>query len=196
MSRGPLASSLILAAAAAVILALPVFAKDGAEAKLDTTLSRDAQPGSTIDVGWSVASIEDGQSIPITGLPVFVRLVGPGAASVTEVRGTETPPGSGHYTASIQVPDGGIANVFVGMRGESCTAAACGRADMIFPLTDDPLVTGLAPIAASTAAPPASASIGSQLAPFVGIGIAVAVAGGLAAFVVGRRRMAQAPAGR
>jgi hypothetical protein len=82
------------------------------------------------------------------------------------------------------------------MSGESCTAAACGRADMIFPLTDDPLVTGLAPIAASTAAPPASASIGSQLAPFVGIGIAVAVAGGLAAFVVGRRRMAQAPAGR
>jgi hypothetical protein len=195
MSRHRLASIAILAAVAAVFVVVPVFAKEGAEAKLDTALPRDAQPGSTIDVGWSVMQVENDQMHPLTGSPVYIRLVGPGAASVAEAMGRETPAGSGHYTASIQVPDGGIEKVFVAMRGEACTAGACQRSDMIFPLTDDPLVTGAAPVAPSTAAPSASASVGAQLAPLVAIGVAIAVAGGLAALVVGRRRMAEAPAG-
>ena len=198
MSRRGLTSSLILAAMAALAVALPAFAKEGAEAKLDTALPRDAQPGSTIDVGWSVFAIEGDQTVPITGSPVYVRLVGPGAASVTEVMGKEVPAGSGHYTAAIQVPDGGIDKVFVAMRGESCTSAGCQRSDMIFPLIDDPLVAGPAPVAPSTAPAPAptTVSIGSQLAPIVGLGVATAVAGGLAALILGRRRMAEAPAGR
>jgi hypothetical protein len=196
MSRRGLTSSLILAAMAALAVALPAFAKEGAEAKLDTALPRDAQPGSTINVGWSVFAIAGDQTVPITGSPVYVRLVGPGAASVTEVMGKEVPAGSGHYTAAIQVPDGGIDKVFVAMRGESCTSAGCHRSDMIFPLIDDPLGPGPAPVAPSTAPAPATVSIGSQLAPIVGLGVAIAVAGGLAALILGRRRMAEAPAGR
>jgi hypothetical protein len=196
MSRRGLTSSLILAAMAALAVALPASAKEGAEAKLDTALPRDAQPGSTIDVGWSVFAIEGDQTVPITGSPVYVRLVGPRAASVTEVMGKEVPAGSGHYTAAIQVPDGGIDKVFVAMRGESCTSAGCQRSYMIFPLIDDPLVAGPAPVAPSTAPAPTTVSIGSQLAPIVGLGVAIAVAGGLAALILGRRRMAEAPAGR
>jgi hypothetical protein len=196
MSRHRFATSAILAAVAALLIVGPTLAKEGAEANLDTVLPRDAQPGSTIDVGWSVMQIENDQSVPMSGSPVYIRLVGPDGTSATEVMGTEVPSGSGHYTASIQVPTGGIAEVLVGMRGESCTAASCGRADLIFPLIDDPLVTGAAPLAPSAAAPSAGASIGAQLAPLVAIGVAIAVAGGLAALVVGRRRMAEAPAGR
>jgi hypothetical protein len=199
MSRRTYALSAIVGLVTAVSLALPVLAKEGAEAKLDTALPRDAEPGSTVKVGWSVFSIDGDTTHPIYGSPVYIRLVGPDGTSATEVMGTEVPRGSGHYTASIQVPDGGIAEVIVGMVGESCVqGGACQRSDMIFPLTDDPLVTGAAPVAAPPAEAPATgvASIGAQLLPLVGIGVAFAVVGGLGALLLGRRRAVEAPAGR
>ena len=46
--------SSLLAMFALLALAVgPAMAKEGAEARLDTAISRDAEPGSTIDVGWS-----------------------------------------------------------------------------------------------------------------------------------------------
>lgn len=198
MSRRTSAVSAIVGLVTAFSLGLPVLAKEGAEAKLDTALPRDAEPGSTIKVGWSVFSIDGDETNPIYGSPVYIRLVGPDGTSVTEVMGTEMPQGSGHYTASIQVPEGGIGKVIVGMVGESCVqGGACQRSDMIFPLTDDPLVSGAGPAAAPAPAAPASAtSVGSQLLPIIGIGVAFAVVGGLAALILGRRRIVEAPAGR
>ena len=197
MSRRSVALSAIVGLVAAVSLALPVLAKEGAEATLDTALPRDAEPGSMVEVGWSVFSIDGDQSNPISGSPIYIRLVGPDGTSATEVMGTEVPRGSGHYTASIQVPDGGIGRVIVGMVGESCyEGGACQRSDMIFPLTDDPLVTGTGPVAApAPAAPSTATSVGAQLLPLIGIGVTFAVVGGLAALLLGRRRI-EAPAGR
>jgi hypothetical protein len=176
------------------LAAAPALAKEGAEAKLDTAIPRDAEPGSTIDVGWSVFSIVDGNEQPIHGSPVFIRLVAPDGRSSTEVAGTETPSGSGHYTASIEVPAGGIGEVIVGMVGEACTAdGVCVRSDVIFPLTDDALVTGGAPVVAPTT----NAPVGNLLLPIVAIGVAFAIAGGLAAMIAGRRRtLGTDPAGR
>ena len=187
MARRTSTISAILGLVAVLSLALPVLAKEGAEAKLDTALPRDAEPGSTIDVGWSVFMIEGDET------PVYVRLVGPDGTSTTEVMGTEVPAGSGHYTASIEVPAGGIGEVIVGMVGEACTADGCQRSDMIFPLTDDPLVTGAAP--AVTPSAPAN-QVGSELVPIIAIGVVFAVAGALAAVVASRRRVIEAPAGR
>jgi hypothetical protein len=193
MSRRTSTISAILGVIAALSLALPALAKEGAEARLDTALPRDAQPGSTIDVGWSVFSIEGEKTYPVYGSPVYIRLVGPDGTSATEMMGKEVPSGSGHYTASIQVPDGGIGQVIVGMIGEACTAGGCQRSDMIFPLTDDPLVTGAAP----AVTPSASATpIGSELVPIIAIGVVFALGGALAALAVGRRRVIEAPAGR
>ena len=200
MSRRTAALSAIVGLVAAVSLALPVLAKEGAEAKLDTALPRDAEPGSTVEVGWSVFSIDGDTTHPISGSPVYIRLVGPERTGATEVMGTEVPRGSGHYTASIQVPEGGIGEVIVGMVGESCyDGGGCQRSDMIFPLTDDPLVSGAGPVAAP-GAPASSAgsatSIGAELLPLIGIGVAFAVIGGLAALVLSRRRIVEVPAGR
>jgi hypothetical protein len=194
MSRRTSTISAILGLIAALSLVLPALAKEGAEARLDTALPRDAQPGSTIEVGWSVFSIEGEKTYPLYGSPVYVRLVGPDGTSATEVMGKEVPSGSGHYTASIQVPDGGIGQVIVGMIGEACVdGGGCQRSDMIFPLTDDPLVTGAAP----AVTPPAPAMpIGSELVPIIAIGVVFAVAGALVAAAVGRRRVIEAPAGR
>jgi hypothetical protein len=200
MSRRTSALTAIVGLVTALGLALPVLAKEGAEAKLDTALPRDAEPGSTVTVGWSVFEIDGDTIHPIYGSPIYIRLVGPDGTSATEVMGTEVPPGSGHYTASIEVPEGGIGEVIVGMVGESCVqGGACQRSDLIFPLTDDPLVSGGAPVAAppAPATPATSAtSIGSQLLPIIAIGVAFAVIGSLGARVLGRRRIAEAPAGR
>jgi hypothetical protein len=186
--------SAILGLIIALTLALPVLAKEGAEARLDTALPRDAEPGSTIALGWSVFTIDGERTYPISGSPVYIRLVGPDGTSATEVMGTEVPSGSGHYTASIQVPDGGIGEVIVGMIGEACVdGGGCQRSDMIFPLTDDPLVTGAAP----TVTPPAPTTpIASELVPIIAFGVVFAVAGALAAVAVGRRRVIEVPAGR
>jgi hypothetical protein len=216
MSRRIATQSLGLAIVAIVALALPALAKEGAEAKLDTTLHRDAEPGSTIDIGWSLYSASATDTNPLPGSSVYIRLIGFHGNDSTEVMGTETPRGSGHYKASINVPEGGIRQVLVGVVGESCVAGTpCERNDMIFPLIDDALVVGDPPKPAAAIASPAPAvsaapavapaaapsttsttSVSSQLTGLVGIGIAVAVIAGAAALFVGRRRTVDAQAGR
>ena len=143
MSRRTATLSLLLGITASVALALPSLAKEGAEAKLDTAIHRDAAPGSTIAVAWSLFQVVDDKESPFSSSGVYMRLKGVDGKSSTEVVGTESPIGSGHYKAIIQVPESGIGEVEVGLRGEMCTAADnCSRSDIIFPLTDDSMVTG------------------------------------------------------
>ena len=215
MSRRTATLSLLLGISASVALALPSLAKEGAEAKLDTAIHRDAAPGSTIAVAWSLFQVVEDKESPFSSSGVYMRLKGVDGKSSTEVVGTESPIGSGHYKAIIQVPESGIGEVEVGLRGEMCTAAdGCSRSDIIFPLTDDSMVTGHAPAAkaaapiastqpvASTpvAAPPVSTtpttSVSSQLTPLVGIGVAMAIAAGAAALIIGRWRTVDSSAGR
>jgi hypothetical protein len=183
--------SRILVAAAAIaalfsVSALPVLAKEGAEAKLDTAIHRDAEPGSTIDVGWSVFMVTPSGEEPVYGSPIYIKLLAPDGSS-TEAGGTEKPAGSGHYTASIVVPKGGIQDVVVAMVGTACyDGGGCQRADYVFPLTDDVLVSGApAPVGAGTST---STPVGPALAPLVAIGAAFALIGGLGALIVTRRR--------
>ena len=226
MSRRTATLGLLLGLGAVLTLALPVLAKTGAEARLDTTLHRDATPGSTIAVAWSLFQIVDDQQSPFSAQGVYMRLKGVDGKSSTEVVGTESPVGSGHYTATIQVPESGIGEVEVGLRGEQCTATdGCSRSDIIFPLNDDRMVTGYAPpaqapaaiastrpVATAEVAPPAvvppavapastatttsSTSMSAQLAPLLAIGIAIGVIGAAAALILGRRRSVGTQAGR
>ena len=196
MSRRTTIPGILLGVIAVLSLALPTLAKEGAEAMLDTEIPRDAQPGSTIDVGWSVFSVSGTERQPMYGSPVYIRLVSVDRTTSTEVMGTESPSGSGHYVASIEVPAGGIGEVVVGLVGEACSASGCERSDMIFPLTDDVLVTGAAPVAPPPVSTP-NAPMGVQLLPLVGLGVGFAIVGGLAALLIGRRRLLGAdPTGR
>ena len=196
MSRRTTIPGILLGVVVVLLLALPTLAKEGAEAMLDTEIPRDAQPGSTIDVGWSVFSVSGTERQPMYGSPVYIRLVSVDWTTSTEVMGTESPPGSGHYVASIEVPAGGIGEVVVGLVGEACSANGCERSDMIFPLTDDALVTGAAPVAPPPVSTP-SAPMGVQLLPLVVLGVGFAIVGGLAALLIGRRRLLGAdPTGR
>lgn len=188
--------SSLLGLVTALTVALPAFAKTGAEARLDTTLPRDATPGSTIAVAWSLFQVVDDKESPFSSPGVYMRLTGVDGKSSTEVIGTETPSGSGHYKATIQVPASGIGEVVVGLKGEQCTADGCSRSDMIFPLTDDKMVVGSAAVVSAPVGSVAPVAAVGQPAPLVALGIAIALAAGVAALVLGRRRAIGTPAGR
>lgn len=139
-----------IAAAAALIgllatSAAPLLAKDGMEAWLTTPVRLDTPPGTTLTVAWRIVTEdEDGGRVPVTGMPVFLRFVPTGGGEPVEVMGDEQPIDSGRWTGTLVVPAGGIARVEVGMHNEVCENGSCTKSDMLFDLTDDSLVTGMA----------------------------------------------------
>jgi hypothetical protein len=198
MARRWMLPALTLALVALLVLIAPVAAKEGAEAQLDSPISLDAEPGSTIEVAVSVFMEDPSGRYPVQGSPIFVRLVPPNGGEPTEDRATEIPAGSGHYVAAVVVPAGGIAEVVVGMPGESCDAAGCRRSDILFPLTDDPLVTGAIASAAPLPAQPAparqpapttagSTAAGPDLAPVVLAGVGILAVLAIAGLIARRR---------
>jgi hypothetical protein len=199
VSRSRTLASLLAITALLAPAVSPVAAKEGAIAKLDTAVHRDAEPGSTIKVGWSTFMLTAGGEHPIHSTVETMRLAGPGGDS-TEAIGIETPADSGHYVVSMTVPEGGIEQIQLSVRGDACIeTVGCDRVDYAFPLTDDALVSetpvGIAKPAASvtkvTPVAPAAAdttSVSNGLMPLVALGVAIALVGGLAALIVTRRR--------
>ena len=202
----------------AALAPAPALAKEGMQARLDAPIPADTPPGTTIEVGWSTV-VPDGQggTVAFSGAPVFIALRSPGASEPASlVFGDEFPAGSGHFTASIVVPDGGIAwdGVTIGLRGESCQDGACTRNDLAFELVGEVLSTApsVAPVgsAAVTVASAAPARVAAKPAAaetaategyrsLLAIGIGSAIVAGLAAAAIARRRFrvgeATGPAG-
>ena len=142
LSRSRTLAGLLAVAAVLALAVSPVAAKEGAIAKLETFVHRDAEPGSTIKVGWSTFMLTAGGEHPIHSTVETMRLAGPGGDS-TEAIGIETPADSGHYLVSMTVPEGGIEQIQLSVRGDACIdTVGCDRVDYAFPLTDDALVSG------------------------------------------------------
>jgi hypothetical protein len=140
----------LLLLALSLTVAPAVLAKGGMQARLDAPIPGNAAPGTMLSVGWTtMQAVEGTMTIASSGAPVFIALTEPGAdAPSALVFGTEDPAGSGHYTADIAVPPGGIAadGVTIGLRGESCAAGVCERSDLLF------VIVG--PVRAAAVAPP------------------------------------------
>ena len=139
-------------------LAGPALGKGGTQARLDAPIPADSPAGTTIEVGWTTFQTDGqgGSIVAFSGAPVFIALRAPGAeAPGTLVFGDEYPSGSGHFTASIVVPDGGIApgGVVIGLRGTVCEAGTtCVHHDLAFELVGAVLVS--APVASAIVAAP------------------------------------------
>jgi hypothetical protein len=122
-------------AATSLLSALPAAGKDGVHATLTTKLRLDAPPGTKLHVAWRLAYVEDGKRRAFGGGGVFVRLRsatgGPPETGMANEDG-------GSYTATVAVPEGGIADVEVGIQGFT-SGAYTGRSDLLFPITNDPL---------------------------------------------------------
>jgi hypothetical protein len=187
MSRSGPALALLAVAAAALAAALPAAGKEGVKATLTTNIPLDAPAGTQVKVAWSLAGVdENGRRYPFGANGVFVRLVSASGAAATTgfaPSGTYT---TGEYAATVVVPEGGIGDVRIGLRGFSSGATGYRESAMLFPITNDPL-----PGAARVTSPPDSGSSKKWVAfPVAAALCAVAVLG----FVLARRRNARGEA--
>jgi hypothetical protein len=135
----------LLAFAVALFSAMPAAAKDGVHATLTTKVPLDAEPGTKLEIGWRLAYVEHGKPHPFGASGVFVRLgSASGAAGHTGFADGE----NGRFTATVTVPEGGIGDVQIGLRGFT-SGVRSGRSDLLFPIKNDPL-----PGAARLSSPP------------------------------------------
>jgi hypothetical protein len=126
----------LLALAAALFSAIPAAAKDGVRATLTTTVPLDAKAGTKLRISWRLAYAEDGKRRLFGGSGVFVRL---GSASGAAAQTGFARQDGGHYTATVAVPEGGVGDVQIGIRGWVSGEVERRRSDLLFPITNDPL---------------------------------------------------------
>jgi hypothetical protein len=143
--------ALLVVVSATLSSALPAAAKDGVHATLTTNVPLDARPGTKLTIGWRLAYVEEGKRRPFGASGVFVRL---GSASGAAAKTGYASQDSGSYAATVAVPEGGIADVQIGLRGYT-SGVRTGRSDLLFPITNDPL-PGKPRVASPPSPPPAS----------------------------------------
>jgi hypothetical protein len=126
----------LLVTATALVCALPAAAKDGVKATLTNDLPLDAEPGTRLRVAWTLVHVDNGRRRLFGAGGVFVRLVSASGASVETAFARED---GGHYTATVVVPEGGIADVEIGLRGWVSGQVERRPSDLLFPMTHDPV---------------------------------------------------------
>ena len=143
-----------------------------------------ALPGTRIEVGWRLFYIgEDGRRRPFGASGVFVRLESASGDAAREAFSRDDGHGKGEYEASVVVPAGGIGDVEIGLMGWQSDAAGTRRADMLFPITNEPRPAA-APIVVPVADGPSPAEAPSEEASGrTGVLVASAL-GALAALAV------------
>lgn len=170
-------------------LAAPVGAKGDVEARLDAPFPRDAAPGTTVTVGWTLA-YADAPGEVVWGTPNFIR-VHPVGGEPVEVTSKETAEESGHYVATFEVPAGGIARFEIGLPGQACDADGCRRVDHLPPVVEPAAGGAAAPLGTEPEDERGAAGPdGAPVVPLVGGGVVLAALAALAAsaVLVARRR--------
>jgi hypothetical protein len=120
-----------------VAVATPTAAKEGARARLLTSLPLHARAGARIAVAWTVTVRgPNGEPVPFRANPMFVRLIGKAAATTAFARQFGPP-----YRARIRVPRGGIRGIKLGLMGYSTK----GPAPAFFPIANSPFRVSAGP---------------------------------------------------
>jgi len=150
------ALALLGIAASALVVALPTAAKEGVKAKITTSIPLDAPVGTQLKVAWRLFSVDDkGQREPFGANGVFVRLLSASGADAKEGFAPTGAYPTGEYEATVIVPGGGIRDVEIGLMAWRSDATGTRRADLIFPITNDP-VPRPAPMSSPASGQPAS----------------------------------------
>jgi len=191
MSLHRLALGLLAVSAAALAAALPASGKEGVKATLTTTIPLDAPAGTSIKVAWTLAGVdENGRRYPFGASGVFVRLVSRSGAPATTGYAPSGGPKTGEYAATVMAPEGGIADVRIGLRGFTSGVTGYRQSNMFFPITNDPL-----PGSPKMAAAP-SATSGNSTKWIVILVAGTLCALGLVAFALAKRRERKRRGGR
>lgn len=113
------------------VLVPSASAKEGVRATLTSNIPLDARPGDLLPVSWTLTFVQPGKRHWFGASGVFVRLGSrSGAAATVGVSSAD----NGRYSATVVVPQGGIGDIQVGLRGTP--------SDALFPITNDPLPGG------------------------------------------------------
>jgi hypothetical protein len=123
-----------VAAVLAVVLALPApaGAKGDVVARVLTPIPRDAAPGTTVSVAWTLTVVEAGKRRPFRAGYVFVRLVGLNGVRTPLAYGVEAGRPGGRYRARVRVPRGGVRRVEIGIMGTVCDGDGCRPKPRLF----------------------------------------------------------------
>jgi hypothetical protein len=174
----------LLAFAAALFSAIPAAAKDGVRAKLTTNVPLDAKAGTKLVIAWRLAYVEEGKRRLFGGSGVFVRL---GSATGSAAETGFADEDSGNYTATVAVPEGGIGDIEIGIRGYTSGYTSRRRSDLLFPIANDPL-PGVARIALRPPAQSSSERAESGRRTWIIAPVAASLIAISVAFVVAARR--------
>jgi hypothetical protein len=125
------------------------FAKEGVKATLLTDIPLRALPGERLHLAWTLAATDGGKTQPFGANGVFVRLRSASWSGSELGFAPSAAHADGRYAAMVVVPDGGIGDVEIGLRGWTSGPSGIHFSDVIFPITNDPL-PGRLRVAAST----------------------------------------------
>jgi hypothetical protein len=122
--------------AVGLVAALPAQSKEGVKATLASRVPLHARAGTPLRLVWTLGyRDEHGHSRPFAASGVFVRLLSAtGASRQTAFAHRAT----GRYVATVLVPRGGVGGIQVGIRGWSDGPNGRHRADVLFPITNNP----------------------------------------------------------
>jgi hypothetical protein len=122
---------LLVTLLAALAVVSQAVAKDDVIARLENPSALRAPAGTTISVIWTLRVGK--QAFGASG--VYVRLRGR-AGTTTSAYGVET--ARGRYRARLHVPAGGTRSIVIGLRGWRSDIHGTSRADVFFPIANDP----------------------------------------------------------
>jgi hypothetical protein len=136
------ARCLVVAAAIALVAAVPAAGKEGARATLASHVPVGAAAGTRFRVAWTVTMLDGGRRRPFAAGGMFVRLVSPvrGASTKVYAQGLD-----GRYHATVRVPRGGIRGIQLGLRSWVSDPSGTRESEWLFPVTNDPFRTKSSP---------------------------------------------------
>jgi hypothetical protein len=135
--RGVVVWSMTLVVAA-WLFAAPAPAKEGVVATLQTPMPSSAAAGTELDVSWTLASTDEkGKPVPFGASGVFIELYGANGAATTFFASGDGGR-DGEFSATVIVPNGGIAALKIGLGGTSSTATGTSPSNLYFPVKNSP----------------------------------------------------------
>jgi len=127
----------VLVVPSVLVVVATASAKENVVAHVLTPITRDAAPGSKVNVVWTLTSREGEESRPFGGTTVFIRLFGASGAHSKRVYGAEID--SGRFRATVRIPRGGVRRVAIGLMGEACDTEGCRPSPILFRIAGSPL---------------------------------------------------------